>query len=389
MAVATGSLMFTAGLRAMVGVLLPLIERNLGYDRAALSAVASLALLTYAVTQPVVGWVVAHYGARRVLLFGLLLSVISGIGMIWSKSLIELHVFLGILPILSFSTAGLIPGAVLASEWFAGHQGKATGVFVAALPAGQALFGALTALLLPVLSWRETYVALTLASAGLIIPLAYYFLHDRPGTIRTRLPAQTSIYQIVRTPAFWLLAVGYAVCGVTDQIMLVHLVAYLTDHAYSPAGASGVFSVLSLAGAVGAVLTGPFVDRFAARYVVAGVYALRLSSYPFLFLFGATGSEVHIIIFAVLFGLTFMGNMPASSVYLKTAHGAHGLSVSLGWLSMSHHLGGAAGVLAAGILHKLRGSYEVVFVGSMVLLVLAVLASLVLPKPRGVATAPP
>ncbi len=384
MAVATGSLTFTSGLRAMIGVLLPLIESDLGHDRAALSAVASLAILLYALSQPLVGWAVARFGARRVLLFGLALSVASGIGMIWATSLLELHLFLGILPILSFSAAGLIPGTVLAAEWFAHHQGKATGVFVAALPGGQALFGALTAVLLPALSWRETYVALTLVWAALFIPLAYYLVHDRPaGPTPAGTAPAIPMRQIFKTGAFWLLAAGFFVCGVTDQIMVVHLVAYLTDHGHTAARASGVFSLLSLAGVVGAILTGPLVDRFAARYVLAGVYGLRLLSYPFLFWFAATASETYVILFAVLFGLTFMGNMPPATVYLKTAYGAPGLSVSFGWLSMTHHLGGAVGVLAAGILHTLHGNYRVVLLGSAALLALAVVASLALAKPRG------
>lgn len=382
MAVATGSLMFTSGLRAMIGVLLPLIERDLGHDRAALSGVAAFALLLYALSQPVVGWAVAHYGARRVLLFGLILSVISGIGMIWSASLLELHLFLGIIPILSFSAAGLIPGTVLAAEWFERHQGKATGAFVGALPGGQALFGALTAVLLPVLSWRETYIVLTLVSAALIMPLAYYLLRDRPpGFAPVRAAPPTSMRQIIKTYAFWVLVVGFFVCGVTDQIMLVHLVAYLTDHGHSAAQGSGVFSLLSLTGVIGAILIGPLVDRFPTRYVLAGNYALRLLSYPFLFLFGATLSEIYILLFAVLFGLTFMGNMPPASVYLKKAHGSKGLSVSFGWLSMMHHVGGAAGVLVAGLLHTLRGSYHDVFIGSVVLLAIAVAVSLTLPNP--------
>lgn len=383
MAVATGSLMFTSGLRAMIGVLLPLVEQDLGHDRAALSAVASLALLLYALSQPIVGWAVKRYGARRILLFGLALSVVSGVGMIWSASLLELHLFLGIIPIMSFSAAGLIPGTVLAAEWFERHQGKATGIFVGALPGGQALFGALTAMLLPVLSWRETYVVLTLVSAALVMPLAYFLLHDRPASpTSARMPRPASMYEIFKTKAFWLLALGFFVCGVTDQIMLVHLVAYLTDHGYSAARASGVFSLLSLAGVIGAIAVGPLVDRYAARLVLAGVYGMRLLSYSFLFLFGATGSDTHIIIFAIVFGLTFMGNMPPASVYLNNAYGSKGLSVSFGWLSMTHHLGGAAGVLSAGILYNLQGSYGDVFIGSAVLLAIAVLVSLALVKPR-------
>lgn len=382
--IAIASLTFTSGLRSLTGILIPLIERDLSHDRAALSAVASLALLVYAFSQPVVGWAIARWGARRVLLLGLALAVASGVGMMRAESLTALHVFLGILPILSFSGAGLIPGTVLAAQWFARRQGTATGIFVAALPGGQGLFAALAAVLLVWFSWRTTYVALALIPAALILPLAFFFLRDAP-----KAPAATAsagMRTIAATRDFWLLAFGYFVCGVTDQIMLIHLVAHLTDIGESAAEGSAIFALLSFAGVVGAIAVGPFVDRWQARHVLAGVYALRLLSYPFLFLFGATLSWPYILTFAVLFGLTFMGNMPATSVFLAKLYGARGLSTATGWLSMTHHVGGALGVLAAGVLHHTQGSYTWVFISSAVLLALSVGTSLALSNPRRAAS---
>ena len=382
LAIAAGSFAFTSGIRAMVGILIPLMERDLGHTRAALSSVASAALFLYAFAQPITGWAVQRYGSRRLIFIGLFLIIVSGIGMVWASSLAALHVFLGVIPMLGFSAAGLIPATVLAAHWFGARQGMATGVVVAALPGGQALFAALAAVLLPHLPWRESYFILTLLPAAVLLLLSFLFLRDRPApSAGASIPAPAIPIRVVAASrGFWLLAIGYVACGVTDQIMLVHLVAFLTDQGYSPARGSSMFSLLSLAGVVGALLVGPLVDRFEARYILAFNYALRLLSYPFLFLFAATHSELYLISFAVLFGLTFMGNMPAASVFIRQAHGLASLGPIMGWLSMTHHVGGAAGVLVAGILYERWGGYSASFIGSVVLLAIAVLASLQLPK---------
>jgi len=380
--IAAGSFAFTSGIRAMVGILIPLIERDLGHTRAALSSVASAALFLYAFAQPIVGWAVQRYGSRRLIFIGILLIIISGIGMVWASSLAALHVFLGIIPMLGFSAAGLIPATVLAAHWFGARQGMATGVVVAALPGGQALFAALAAVLLLHLPWRESYFILTVAPALVLLLLALFFLQDRPAPLASASkPAPAAPIRLVAASRnFWLLAIGYVACGVTDQIMLVHLVAFLTGQGYSPARGSGMFSLLSLAGIVGAVLVGLLVDQFEARHILAFVYALRLASYPFLFLFAGTHLELHLIFFAVLFGLTFIGNLPPASVFIRQAHGPASLGPIMGWLSMAHHVGGAAGVLVAGILYERWGGYNASFIGSMALLSIAVLASLQLPK---------
>ncbi len=382
LSIAAGSLAFASGIRAMVGVLIPPIEHDLGHSRAQLSSVASVALLLYAFTQPMVGWAVQRFGSRRLILLGMLLNMVSGVGMMWASSLFTLHIFLGTIPILGFSAAGLIPATVLAAHWFGARQGMATGVVVAALPGGQALFGALAAALLPHLPWRESYLILTLAPALVLSLFSLFLLQDQPARSQAAsAPAPAMpIRAVAATRDFWLIAIGYAVCGVTDQIMLVHLVAFLTDHGYSVARGSGIFSLLSLAGIVGSVLVGPLVDRYAARHILAFNYALRLMSYPFLFLFAVTNAEPYLISFAVLFGLTFMGNMPPASVFMRQAHGAASLGSIMGWLSLTHHLGGAAGVLAAGILYERLGGYNASFIGSLVLLAVAALASLALSK---------
>ena len=112
--IAAGSIAVGSGVRSMAGVMIPLIEYDLGYGRAGLSAVASVAFFVYAFSQPLSGWAVGHFGPKRALLAGAVLLVLSGLGMIWASSLLAIHLFLGILPMLGFSVGGLLPGTVLA-----------------------------------------------------------------------------------------------------------------------------------------------------------------------------------------------------------------------------------------------------------------------------------
>jgi predicted MFS family arabinose efflux permease len=303
--------------------------------------------------------------------------------MIWASSLLSLHVFLGIIPMLGFSAGGLLPGTVLAARWFPHRQGLATGFVVGALPGGQALFAGLASIVLLVIPWREAYVLLTLGFSLSLLLLILLIVRDAPeGTGRSASAARAAAPSLVGTVNFWLLAAGYAVCGITDQIMVVHLVPFLTDEGYSVAGGSVIFAVLSLAGLIGSILVGPIVDFFQARYVIAVVYLLRALSYPFLFLSASTGSVSLIFIFAAVFGVTYMGNMPPTAVFLKHTYGPNTIAPTTGWLSMIHHLGGTGGVFVAGVLYEFTDGYSITFVASFITLLLAAAATLFLSSNR-------
>jgi predicted MFS family arabinose efflux permease len=163
---------------------------------------------------------------------------------------------------------------------------------------------------------------------------------------------------------------------------VVHLVPFLSDEGYSVTGGSVIFALLSLSGLAGSILVGPLVDIFESRYIIAAVYLLRALSYPFLFLSAAIGSIPLVFIFAVVFGVTYMGNMPPTAVFLRNTYGSNTIAPTTGWLSMTHHLGGTGGVFLAGILYELTGGYTVTFVGSVAILLVAVVASLLLSKNR-------
>jgi MFS family permease len=385
--IAAGSIAVGSGVRSMVGVMIPLIEYDLGYGRADLSVVASVAFFVYAFSQPLSGWAVGHFGPKRALLAGAVLLVLSGLGMIWASSLLAIHLFLGILPMLGFSVGGLLPGTVLAVLWFSHRQGLATGVVVGALPGGQALFAALASVALLALPWREAYVMLTLIFAVVLLLLILFVVRGAPErraqdtTPNSSAPVST-IRHVTNTRNFWLLVIGYLACGITDQIMLVHIVPFLTDEGYSAAGGGGIFALLSIFGLAGSVIVGSMVDIFESRYVIAGTYLIRALSYFFLFAFTSSGSLWLLVAFAIVFGVTYMGNLPPTSVFVSSAYGSEVLGSTMGWLTLIHHLGGAGGVLFAGIIYERLGGYAASFVGSVIVLLLAVVASVVLPRTR-------
>ncbi len=111
----------------------------------------------------------------------------------------------------------------------------------------------------------------TVAAAG--------FLRSRPGAPDTpvREEPAASAGEALRTPTFWLLAVGSFLGSGTILGLTVHVVAWQTGRGVPAETAALVLSVLFVAGMAGAFLAGYVADRARSIYGLQAFYALPLA----------------------------------------------------------------------------------------------------------------
>src|SRR5262249_42841831 len=122
--------------------------------------------------------------------------------------------------------------ATLTSRWFVRHRGLVSGVLTAAGAAGQLVFLPLGRRLATHHGWACAAVW-TSAGAVAVVPVVWFLLRDHPADLgltalggRPEVPprepgaARRAVVVLVsaaRTRTFWLLAVGFMVCGATTN----------------------------------------------------------------------------------------------------------------------------------------------------------------------------
>src|SRR5438046_1102526 len=80
------SLLAAAGIRATSTVMILPLEREFGWDRATVAVAISVNLLLYGLCGPFAGAFVSRFGARKVMLVGLLtLAIASGVSSFMSQ----------------------------------------------------------------------------------------------------------------------------------------------------------------------------------------------------------------------------------------------------------------------------------------------------------------
>ncbi len=260
-----------SGARSAFTVFITPMEGDLGWDRASVSAAAALNLLVYGVTQPLAGTFTDRFGARATILGGTLLVAAGFGGLFWVTSVWYLSLFYSVIFGIGVFFASLIPTSVLVARWFDRRQGMAQGIVTAARPAGQTIFVPVVAALILAFGWRETYLAVGVAMV-VSVPLVLWFVRERPPEQDEASEEQTdeprgafSMRSALGTFTFWALAVGFFVCGFTDQFVAIHLVPFAEGEEISSVTAANSFAVLSAAGVVGSVAAGWLSDIFSRK----------------------------------------------------------------------------------------------------------------------------
>jgi len=85
--------------------------------------------------------------------------------------------------------------------------------------------------------------------------------------------------------------------------------------------------------------------------------------------------EVSIILFALLYGATFLVTAPLTVIFAERAVGASRMGSVSGLLSMIHQIAGGVGALFGGSVFDRWGSYNYAFFGMLGLSVLATCAT--------------
>lgn len=331
-----------------------------GWPRTVLGGLIGLSRLEGGVFGPLAGWLIDRHGPRRIMLVGIAIFGLGFLALSRVNSIATLYiVYLGLLATGS-SLGTLRPIQVALANWFVRRRGRAMGILMSGFGIGGS-FVFLLGMLIAATSWRTAAVVAGLAVWAIGFPLASIVRHrpeqmgllpdgDRApanevvtaggtdsepvlmegqaGTLYSvseRLTAAASpdtqrpprfwmrdprpeidltVWQAMRTRAFWLMAVTYALWAATPTINTVYLAPFLREELkVDSVVALGALSFFAFASTFGRLIFGFLADYVNIRLLTA-VLILLEGVGVFLFSQVQTMAQVpfYIIIFAVAHG---------------------------------------------------------------------------------------
>ena len=362
-------LALSLGVRHGFGLFLAPMSAEFGWGRGVFAFAIALQNLIWGLAQPFAGALADRLGAAKVVVIGGLLYASGLVLMGLSDSPVSLSLSAGLLIGIGLSgTSFSVILGVVGRAVPPAKRSMAMGIASAAGSFGQFAMLPGTLGLINWLGWSVALLVLGLMVA-FIVPLVT-MLKDRP------LPAQgheqtlgEALREACAHPGFWLLALGFFVCGFQVVFIGVHLPAYLVDQHLPATIGTTVLALVGLFNIVGTYTAGWLGGRMSKPRLLAALYLLR-AVVIVLFLW-APVTEFSAYLFGIAMGLLWLSTVPLTNGTVATLFGVRNLSMLGGIVFLFHQLGAFLGGWLGGLVYDQTGNYDLVWQISILLSLLA------------------
>ena len=367
-------LFVASALRSVPGIIMMSLEQELAWNRETISGAISLNLLLFGLAGPFLGRLMDLYGAKKVSVITLILSVLGAGGSVFMQESWQMYLFWGLLIGAGSGGTSMIMGSALINRWFHKHRGLALGILGAAFSSGQLVFTPVLMHINVHEGWRAATLFIAVALGLVVLPLVLKFLRDAPeskgllpyganGVHETVIkPDRNPMRLAMSSPQFWLLASSFGICGLTTAgLFQTHLIPHGIEHGFTEMTMAMSLGVMGAADVFGTILSGWLCDRYSKRWPLAFYYVVRGATLIVLPSIDTTGQ---LMIFSIVYGMNWLSTIPATSALTADLFGKQNVGVVFGWICFAHQIGAAIAAYSAGYVHSLMGDYNLAFVAS-------------------------
>jgi MFS family permease len=373
------------------------LQNEFGWSMTQISGAAAIWAIVFGFSGPLVGVLIARFGARSTMLAAALVAALGLLGLASLRNLTMLYL---VMLASGFGTAGttILPAQTLVTNWFDRYRGRAMGLTMLGIGAGGFLLPPFNEFLIRAWGWRLTWAFGCLVLGLIIVPLIVLVVRTKPSelgllpdgallgegtgqekaTVVTGLPVR----QAVATTSFWLLVGIYLFQLVGVSAMNFHFVPFATQQVQFTSQQAASFLGFTVGfSIVGRLFFGWLGDRLKPTLVM-GLAALLLAAGPAvleLLIVRLGMRNVNLLwLYAVPYGTGVGGNAVVLPLLVGRCFGELQFSKILGLVMSGFALGIIVGIPLGGRIFDETGSYELVFVFCFVSAVIsAVLALLI------------
>ena len=373
--IAIAAVMHMAGgsIRQTFGVLIVPFEEQLGWSPAASVLAYSLASIVGALLAPISGMATDRYGARRVILVGIVFfflgAVFTGLAsQVW-------HVWISFGIGLGVAQAAFnVPILAAATYWFRARLGFGIGLLQASHGIGPALMVILVSVLVASANWQFAFLTLGIFGSLVMFGMMVFF-RNRPSDMGLRaygapdteplsqqldpmierMRTKAYLVSMQGTTAFWKL-VGVHFLGCTGHaIVIIYVIPIAIRAGVDSLAAAGILTALVSVSVLTRFLTPVVAEYLGAKRTMATMFLLQ--GLPLLMLFW-TQEVWQFYLFAVIFGLGYGGEGSAFPIINRQYFGPGPMGRSFGWQQFGAGTGMAFGAWIGGALFAVFGSYS-------------------------------
>ena len=369
------------------------LEKEFGWKRADTSMVFTIAVVVFALTFIVAGRLQDKFGPFWISLTGGVLVSLGFFLCSFTHSLNYLFICFGVIGGLGNGFGYATPIPVMA-KWFPDKRGLAVGLAVGGYGAGSALFGPLANLkLIPAYGVHTTFMILGVIFLFMTV-IGAFLLKNPPAGYRpegwtpppatAKAAATTTEFtpgEVLRTPAFYLTWVAYALGTSAGLMVISQLVPFAKSVHISSAALQTMTLIVGATGnASGRILSGWMSDTLGRLNVLRLMIAISMISMPVLYWAGSNVSFLYLMVFIVYwcYGTQLSVNASATADFF----GAKNAGMNYGMLFTAWGVAGVIGPRIGGTLFDKYKNYEMAFYTAGILAAVALVSELLARRPK-------
>ncbi len=358
------------GMGETFGVFLVPLSTHFEWNRASITSVYSIYMLSLGFGSLIAGLIFDRFGARFNYLFGtgLLVTSYTIAGVL--EYLWQFYLFVGFLGGLGAAMVGIIPAQSLISRWFNTRLASALSIAYAGQGLGTLIMAPAAQFCILWIGWSDTYTY-----AGLIFLLLLVLISFLPWNVISRgaknnprrmMEGHTlrgpTLFEALKTRTFWgfffiFAFTAFAIFGISLQI-----VAYLIEQGFSEVESAFTFGIVGMLAFPGMALTGLAADKW-PRHIIATIsYSLSLIGIGAFVLLQFYPNGTLLTIFTLGFGLSAGARGPIITTLMAELFAGRGLASIYGASNLGQGLGAALGAFSSGILYDITGDYNTGFI---------------------------
>jgi predicted MFS family arabinose efflux permease len=372
------------GVRQVSGLFLGPVAADLGLSRDAFGVAVALQNLVWGLTQPVAGFLADRHGARPVVIAGAILYVIGIATAALADGSFAFTLGLGVLCGLGQSgTAFAVILAVIGRAAPSESRSMALGIGSAAGSVGMFVLVPATTALIELIEWRSAMIILAALLAA-AIPLGLALGREAEPSVESRASGSAAIQSAGRDRDYWLLNLGFAVCGFQLAFIATYLPTIIVDRGLSLTTGAAVLATIGVFNIIGTYLAGLAGDRWLKKDVLAALYLARALAIAGFLLVPLSPASA--IAFGAVIGLLWTGSVPLTSGLVADLWGKRNLGFLFAIVYIGHQVGAFAGAWVAGLAYERTGSFDLAWAAAIAGGVVAAMLHFVLQeRPRQLA----
>jgi MFS family permease len=366
------------------GIYLVELQRLNGWPPALISGASTLSFLLSNILATFTSEFVDRLGAKRLVLLGIA-ALAGSMAMLASATMVWQLYAAFILMSMGWIGMGTVVTAALVSLWFVRRRGLAISLALTGASVGGVVVTPLLVFLVERFGFAAAMLITAAITVAVLVPVALAWIGPRPqvkaGESRASLqprspsaPAKTSRMQLMRSLAFWTIALPFALALVAQMGFIVHQIALL-EPKVGHGGAALAVSVMTFMAITGRFGLGMVVDRLDPRLVTA---VSLVSQAAALLVIRQTDAVPIILAASAIFGFSVGNLITLPPLIIHREFSAASFVVVMG---LSTAISGTVGALGPGLIGVIRGWSSDYAAALLVCIVLELVAAAIVARP--------